>query len=434
MITPLGILQRNFDVLKKNSSRTSHGDKVFKMAVSNVFRNKKGTALVLGSLFLGISLFVIVNGILAGLDVSYLADEYMDDDIVIEMSPKTKLEENILDQLQAVPHVQEVSYTTKLNDQWFIDRDNVLERYIADFCGTGTVPQEAILQYANGNQDQTYLFGIGEQDFHKAASSMNSSLEYEDFCQGKIAFLASATIVPYEGTDVSGEIEILLNRKIYSIELAPCYLSATFREDGKTLLAPNIYVSQEWLEQIGVPGQINRIAVQIGNSEQALKTVKAMFEAYSGVGITSKVEKIKELKASFGGITFLGNALSVILLGIGLMNFINMMYVSVSSRGKELAVLESIGMTRKQIYRMLFIEGNTYAILTAMLIFTLGSAVLYESFQIVKTQASYAVFAYPVSQTVISLAVVTAICNLVPVFVYRTESSHSIIERLRGND
>ena len=245
MITPLGILQRNFDVLKKNSSRTSHGDKVFKMAVSNVFRNKKGTALVLGSLFLGISLFVIVNGILAGLDVSYLADEYMDDDIVIEISPKTKLEENILDQLQAVPHVQEVSYTTKLNDQWFIDRDNVLERYIADFCGTGTVPQEAILQYANGNQDQTYLFGIGEQDFHKAASSMNSSLEYEDFCQGKIAFLASATIVPYEGTDVSGEIEILLNRKIYSIELAPCYLSATFREDGKTLLAPNIYVSQE---------------------------------------------------------------------------------------------------------------------------------------------------------------------------------------------
>ena len=48
MITPLGILQRNFDVLKKNSSRTSHGDKVFKMAVSNVFRNKKENAVDAG--------------------------------------------------------------------------------------------------------------------------------------------------------------------------------------------------------------------------------------------------------------------------------------------------------------------------------------------------------------------------------------------------
>lgn len=57
--------------------------------------------------------------------------------------------------------------------------------------------------------------------------------------------------------------------EIYSLKITPNYLPATFREDGKTLIAPNIYVSQEWLEKIGAAGQINRITLQTGHSEQA---------------------------------------------------------------------------------------------------------------------------------------------------------------------
>lgn len=434
-VSPIEALRfSGVNVSKKNSSKTSRNNKVFKMAISNVFRNKKGTILVLTSLFLGISLFVIVNGILSGLDASYLADEYMNGDIVIEVSPQTNLDDSILTELQGAPDVQEVSYTTKLSEQWFVDTDNILEKYINDFCATGTVPQEAIEQYVNGNKYQTYVFGIGERDFNEAASLINTPLEYGDFCDGKIAFLASATIVPYEGTAINGKIQLPLNGENYSLNIAPYYLPATFKEDGQTLIAPNIYVSQEWLERIGAVEQVNRVVLQTDNSEQALDAVNTMFENYGGVTITSKIEKINELKASFIGITFLGNAISVILLGIGLMNFINMMYVSVNSRSKELAVLESVGMTKKQICGMLRIEGNTYAIITAILILTLGSGVLYGAFQIVKAQASYAVFTYPFCQIVTSLVIVTMICNLVPILVYKAEANHSIIERLRVNE
>ena len=52
----------------------------------------------------------------------------------------------------------------------------------------------------------------------------------------------------------------------------------------------------------------------------------------------------------------------------------------------------------------------------------------------VKAQASYAVFAYPLLQIAVSLAVVTVICNLVPVFVYKAETSRSIIRRLKTNE
>ncbi len=435
LVSPIEALRfSGVTVSKKNSSKTSHGSKIFKMAAGNVFRSKKGAVLVLASLFLGISLFVIVNGILAGLDISYLADEYMDDDLVIEAGQQTNLDDNILAALQDVPDVQEITYTVRLCEQWFSDSGSILENYRNDFCSTGTVSQEAIEQYTDGNKYQTYVFGIGEQDFYKAASLISSPLSYEDFCNGETAFLASASIVPYEGTAVSGTIQLPLNGKNYTLNIAPYYLPATFRENGKTLIAPNIYVSQEWLERIGAAGKINRITLQTDHSEQALAAVNAMFKNYSGITITSKAAKINELKASFSGITFLGNAVSVILLGIGLMNFINMMYVSVNSRRRELAILESAGMTKKQICRMLQIEGNTYAFITAILILTLGSAVLFGAFQIVKAQASYAVFTYPFCQTAISLAIVIIICNLVPVLVYKAEARHSIIERLRVNE
>ena len=158
------------------------------MAVRNVFRDKKGTVLVLASLFLGISLFVVVNGILAGLDVSYLADEYMEDDVVITAGAQTAFSRRVLADLQAAWGVQEVSYTTKLDGQWILDTDHIFEQYCADFCSAGTVPQSAAEQYVQGNTYQTYLYGIGEQDFYKAVELMGSSAEfsYDDFSYDRI--------------------------------------------------------------------------------------------------------------------------------------------------------------------------------------------------------------------------------------------------------
>ena len=77
-------------------------------------------------------------------DASYLANEYMNDDIVVEVNQQTNLDPDILTELQAAPDVQEISYTTKLSEQWFVDADNILEKYINDFCATGTVPQEDV--------------------------------------------------------------------------------------------------------------------------------------------------------------------------------------------------------------------------------------------------------------------------------------------------
>ena len=56
----------------------------------------------------------------------------------------------------------------------------------------------------------------------------------------------------------------------------------------------------------------------------------------------------------------IGGFLVVILAFIGIMNFFNTTATSVISRKKELALLEVVGMTKKQVSKMLVTEGFLY--------------------------------------------------------------------------
>ena len=70
------------------------------------------------------------------------------------------------------------------------------------------------------------------------------------------------------------------------------------------------------------------------------------------------------MKASFRRFVskyyMIGSFLVVILAFIGIMNFFNTTATSVISRKKELALLEVVGMTKKQVSKMLVSEGFLY--------------------------------------------------------------------------
>ena len=68
------------------------------------------------------------------------------------------------------------------------------------------------------------------------------------------------------------------------------------------------------------------------------------------------------------GSRLLLGALGAILLLAGIMNYFNVMAVGILTRQKEFAVLESLGMTKRQQRRMLVNEGVAYFILTLVLL------------------------------------------------------------------
>ncbi|OYO98533.1 hypothetical protein CG709_11875 [Lachnotalea glycerini] len=60
----------------------------------------------------------------------------------------------------------------------------------------------------------------------------------------------------------------------------------------------------------------------------------------------------------------LGICISTVLGVIGLLNFINSIYNSIHNRKRELAIMQSMGMSRNQIYGTLIFEGGYYMLIS----------------------------------------------------------------------
>ena len=132
-------------------------------------------------------------------------------------------------------------------------------------------------------------------------------------------------------------------------------------------------------------------------------------------------------------VTTLWKALSVIIGLIGIVNFINSVLTSIITRQKEFAMLQSIGMTGKQLKQMLSYEGLYYAIGTIIASLIVG--VLFSLLVVQAVASSFWFFTYhfviwPMLVVYPFLILLTVI---IPSILYRKFSKRSIIERLHQN-
>ena len=144
--------------------------------------------------------------------------------------------------------------------------------------------------------------------------------------------------------------------------------------------------------------------------------------------------KHKDFLQTFYSINLLGNGAAILLIVIGLINFVNVMLTGVVARKNEFAMMESIGTTKKQIRKILTLEGGIYALISTLLIMTFGNAFLLLVADAVPHIANYAVFEYPVALVIGLIAAIFVICLSVPAIVYKATSDETVIERLHNFD
>lgn len=125
------------------------------------------------------------------------------------------------------------------------------------------------------------------------------------------------------------------------------------------------------------------------------------------------------------------SAVCILLILMGLINYINVTATGFASRRKEFAVLESIGLTTTQLRKMLLQEGIFYSLIILILSGTLGSGILCLMGKLIKKRLSYFVFEYPLTEFLICCVGMFAICIAFPLFMYRRHRKESIVERLR---
>ena len=129
-------------------------------------------------------------------------------------------------------------------------------------------------------------------------------------------------------------------------------------------------------------------------------------------------------------------AFIIILAAISIMNLINTMINSVHVRKKELGMMQAIGMSDRQLMKMLQLEGIFYTVGTLIISIGVGSLAGYPLFLYAKRTGMFDIstYHYPVTAAIIIILTLFLLQMLLAIFIEKSVRKDSLIERIRFSE
>lgn len=458
-VTPIAAM-RYTNVRLRRKERKKEQSNIASIALRNIFRSRKNAVIVFLSLFLGSMLYLSIDGIFSGISPSALVGESMRYDLAMrDQYMSGNITEEALEQIDLIEGVKraEIQRAVWMDGEnedsgcWLEVKDTIVEDYCTQ--ALNLVPkykEEQERMWKRGNKYACNVIGIGEIEFDLISKDNNLDVDYERFKAGEIGLWLYAD---YENAEIIVEnVEVNMKTQIKEVSIEPQVIYSDSFHGGRLVLkemapkavvqtglhyphfiAPNVIVSNEVL-QTSADNYISEIDILTEGSQYddfVLQAVKKIWGDSEDIAITSKKEKTEGLKEAFLSTRMLGGALSLILFFIGIMNFINSIYASILTRRKELAVLECIGMSKKQVKKMLVAEGLMYMGITCILIFTIGTVIYWTVFKIFSEIVGFIEFVYPWTNVCMLLAIMLIMAIVTPLFAYHSISEESAVEQVR---
>lgn len=409
--------------------------KILHMAYRNIFRFKKRTVIVVLSLFLSITFFQIITTVVSGMDIDKYTMSYIDSDFklqneaIITKGDKTqKFTPEIIEQLKNVHYLENIelntledyyidNYIPELYDahfDWFIDeyKLNISKELIKDDC-------------------QGYIHGVSGTDLTNLLSYANIPIDKKSFDLEPYAFIMADKPELYKNIDTM-EITLFPDEITVAVKIIGV-VPRSYNYVGYGL-APTLIVSNIFLQQYINDPLIYTVLLDVTDDkdEEVLVMIKEMLNNDPNIWVASRVEGKSGMEDAKIILYITGGCISIILGLVGVLNFINVVTVSILTRKQEFAMLESVGMHRKQIRNMLLCEGGITAILILFLVYTIGNVFTLCIFNLFQMQVDYFTFSYPLIPLFTMGLLVVAVCILTPLLAYRSHTKGSIVERLRG--
>ena len=170
--------------------------------------------------------------------------------------------------------------------------------------------------------------------------------------------------------------------------------------------------------------------------EEAIPAMEQFLTDYTnGAGsqfnFESRQRKIDDFSALQNMFLLAGSALSFIVGLIGVLNFLNTILTGILTRHREFAVLQSIGMTGKQLKGMLVTEGILYTVLTVLFSFVLIVVTAPFIADILNATFWFFTYRFTALPAIALMPFLLLLGVLAPLITYRFASGKSIVERLR---
>ena len=402
---------------------------VFRLTKANLARNKKRTAITVATLSAVGVLFMVTATVISCADPRELARQEIESDYQIsldswegdkmnpdrswsEIMKNNPLSDEFIQEIKSISGVEEVRTKTYLN---------------------GSLPE---LDPGDeiGGANVTGLDASYAEELENVLT--DGHITYKELEKGDQIVMDTALLHWYPDLKIGDPIRISFDTADGPVEKT--FRLAAMAEFSRGLASGRFILPTSVLEDI-CPYNLTdtcEITVDPDSKDDAYAALQAMADLNPYLSTNSYEECLSSWESSMAIISFAGYAFLIILGAIGVMNLINTMINSIYTRKHELGMIQAIGMSEKQLVRMMQAEGLFYTLGTLAVSLGLGSLAGYCVFLYAKAEGmlNITVFHYPVIQAVILAATVTVVQLLLTYGVSRSFRRLSLIERIRYSE
>lgn len=437
----------------KKKTRRSEGGDMLSMAYRNIFRNRKQAFVIFASFVVAGTLFLIINVVMQENDAKTIANAFFSYDLRIGNDtfmeetgqPKQLLTEEKIQQVRGIAGVKQVGVVSS-TEAVVPYQEDVFGTYYKNLYASRWTPggdyETAMASYKEdsmvGNgQFTARLVGIDRVVFDKLNNELENQLNWQEFKDGKTAIIAPLLMHDIEVGNVVGKaVNFSLPDGRASKSTQKILIGGAVSNDPASLAAgytPDIIVSQDYMDNLMQEPLVELLEVDY-KEPLSKSSEKAVRDVFTGEKFTfeSKLSYYEEMKQIEQRIRVLGSGLAIIMAFLALLNYFNMAVAGIQERLKEFATLESIGMTAKQIQKMLALEGVGYWMISIAISIIIGIPFSYLVFQ--NTKVYEVPYVVPWGICIGFFAAILVMCVLIPIVAYRKAHKETIIIRLKATD
>ena len=447
-VSPIEALgYRSASKLKK-TKRAGKSKVINRLCLEQLVKDKKRTTIVLLSLASSLSVYLCIVTMLDSQAARMIVSNNMDADIEIKNDTATKehkkdrkdiLDESIVTSIKDLDGVSEVHPVVfaEITVPWEPDFSDMWMKEFYEKWLTVPYSQEKE-EYQNHPENfGSSLIGIDEQEFDFLNKNLEQPINKEEFLSGKTC------IIYRNGLDLSNSD--LIGSKVTCALHSDKQVTQTFTIGGVTdesyytaILGypPTIITSDQVVKNFANESITLKIGVKYTKEydrnieKEILKLLEANVNA-KDFSWDSKIEEADEIKNAQGYMPQIGMGIVLILAFIGIMNYINTCVVNVQNRMTEFSIMESIGMTPRQLLLMLIKEGILYAGGVWMVTLTVGMGVTYVIYQSMNYRK--VPFSIPLLAILVAAVVSFLVCIVVPAVTWLIlEKNGSLVQRIKG--
>lgn len=462
-VSPVEALRMNdADGKSKKSKRKKEQTSLASMAWANLGRNKKRTITVVCSLTLGLVLLSCFYAKNAAFDMEkYLANltiadfelsDVTSEDYIGGYNPKgDTLNETLVKTLESFEGVESTGHQYSAQFTWKMDQQTAknlqgfyTEEMLADWSTYDPSGAEEFHEAIDTGEMSAVIFGmdgIPLEAVTQKAYIMKGAFDPEAFASGNYVLAVGPAIEQDEvypslpAPSVGSTIE--LEGKSYEV-MAVVYPLMPIDDGASEMGAPasmemHFILPTDTFRAQWPENTLRRLFVNVddGHVDKMQEWIETYMEHEdSSLPVASRKTMAEQYERETRSSAVMGNAISIIIALVGVLNFINSMVTAIVSRRREFAMIQSVGMTKRQLCRMLVYEGLYYAGITLAASYLISAVAVGVGIRAM-VEGGFTTFHFTLLPLMICTPILLIFAILIPYLCFKNLEKQSIVERLR---